>query len=178
MNEAQSASSELAEQLRRWIVVGGYALGGWVLLQNTLLLLAWGPVIFTRDFRFMVFMPIHRLAVMLWLASPLLLLMGCWGFQRRRRWARPVLLAYAGAACAGLCATQALHFADIVSGSGASGDLTYPQVFVTALGQFDLLIWGSVFPAFVYFSLGRPEVMAAFPESRRGFSPILRRDQS
>ena len=178
MNDAHNASNELAERLRRWIVVGGYTLGCWVALQNALMLLAWGPVIFNRAFRFMVFIPIHRLAVTLWLASPLLLLVGCWGFDRRRRWARPVLLTYAGAAVAGLFATQALRFADIVSGSGSDGDQAFAQVVVTALRQFDLAIWASVFPAFVYLSLGRPEVRQTFPEFRRGFTPILRRDRS
>lgn len=175
MNEPQYPSGELAERLRRWIVVGGYILGGWALLQSAFMLLVWGPDLYNRGFRYMIFVPIHRLSVMLWLASPLLLLVGCWGFQRHRPWARPVLLSYAGAAVVGMLGIQAVHFTDILSGS--YGDRTFRQVLSAAVSQFDLVVWASVFPAFVYLSLGRPEVRDTFPEFRPGFTPLPGREK-
>lgn len=176
MSELPAPSTELAERLRRWIVVGGFILGGWVLLQNGLMLLAWGELTFSRWFQFRILVPVHRLSIMLWLASPLLLLVGCWGFQRHRQWARPVLLCYAGAAVVGMLGTQTVHFIDILSGS--YGEQSFRQLLSAALSQFDLLVWASVFPAFVYVSLGRPEVRDTFPEFRPGFTPVHRNDAS
>jgi hypothetical protein len=174
MNGPSGTPIELVERLRKWIIVGGYALGGWVLFQNVLMVLAWGPSIFSRHFRFAASVPIQRLAVLLWLASPVLLLVGCWGFQRHRPWARPVLLTYAGAAVAGMFGMQVVHLADILSGAG--GEMSFRQVLSAALGQLDLAVWASVFPAFVYLCLGRPEVRDTFPEFHHGFTPVGRWD--
>jgi hypothetical protein len=168
---ASSGTDELAGRLRRWIVVGGCILGGWAILQNAFMLLAWGPTIFARYFPYRVLVPVHRLSVMLWLAAPMILLAGCWGFHRHRPWARPVLLTYAAAAVAGLIGTQAVHFIDILTG-GHRG-LTYRQALSSAVSQLDLVIYASVFPAFVLLSLGRPEVRDTFPEFRPGFAPVI-----
>src|SRR5687768_7105437 len=98
-----STSGDLADRLRRWIVIAGYVLGAWTVFQTTSLLIAFG-LPFNRHFRVELLTSIHRVGTLLYLVSPLLLLSGCWGFQHHRRWARPVLLTYAGTWIAGLLA--------------------------------------------------------------------------
>jgi hypothetical protein len=163
-------SSELAERLRRWIVVAGYVLGGWAILQAALTIIAWG-LPFNRYFRVELLTAIHRLAAALYLVSPLLLVAGCWAFQHHRRWARPVLLTYAGMWIAGVFGVQVVQFIEMLS--GAYGDLTFRQQFGTALGGFDLSVYASVFPVSLVLCLTRPEVRDQFPEFRTGFAPIV-----
>jgi hypothetical protein len=167
---------QLADRIRRWIVIGGCILGGWALLQNAFMLLAWGPSIYARYFRFGILVPIHRLSVMVWFAAPLLLLIGCWGFHRHRPWARPVLLAYAATWFVGLLGVQSVQFIDILSGQ--RGDLSFRQILNVAVSHFDLLLYATVFPAFVFLSLRRPEVRDTFPEFRPGFTPITGSDRA
>src|SRR5437016_14063544 len=93
----EHTSSELAERLRLGIVLAGYILGGWAILQIALTLVAGGwDMLFRRGFRFTIMIPIFRLAAAIYIISPFLLVAGCAGFQRHRRWARTVLLIYAG----------------------------------------------------------------------------------
>src|SRR5687768_7096130 len=108
-NVSDRPSSELAERLRRWIVVAGYALGGWAILQVARTLVAWG-LPFNRGFRIELLMPLHRLATALWMLAPCWLVVGCWGFQQQRRWARPVLLTYAGMWIVGVFGGQVVEF--------------------------------------------------------------------
>ena len=164
---SREVSDGLADHLRRWIIVGGLVLGGWGLVENLLMLAAWGPAVYERHFRFAALVPLHRLSVAMWYVAPPLLLVGCWAFYRHRPWARPVLLAYAAVAVGGLLGVQVAHFADVLS--GARGDLTFRQVLSGAVGQLDLLVFGSVFPAFVFLSLRRPEVGDTFAAGRGGF---------
>jgi hypothetical protein len=164
------SSHELAQRLRRWIVVAGYALGGWAILQVALTLVAWG-LPFSRGFRIGLLTPIHRLTTALWLLAPLLLVVGSWGLQQHRRWARPVLLTYAGMWIAGVFGAQVVRFIDTLS--GAYGDLTFRQQFSAALGGFDLAVYASVFPVSLVLCLLRPEVRDHFPEYRAGFAPIV-----
>ena len=163
-------SSELAERLRRWIVIAGYVLGGWAILQVALTLIAWG-LPFNHYFRIEWLTPIHRLATALWMVAPLLLVAGCWGFQQHRRWARPVLLTYAGMWIVGVFGAQGVQFIDTLS--GAYGDLPFRQLFSMALGGLDLAVYASVFPVSVVLCLMRPEVRDHFPEFRTGFAPIV-----
>ncbi len=163
-------SSDLAERLRRWIVVAGYILGGWAILQVVLTLVAWG-LPFNRGFRIELLTPIHRLATALWMVAPPLLVAGCWGFQQHRRWARPVLLTYAGMWTVGVFGAQVVQFIDSLS--GAYGDLTFRQLFSMALGGLDLAVYASVFPVSVVLCLLRPEVRDHFHEFRAGFAPII-----
>ena len=170
----RNAPSEIAGHLRRWIIVGGLLLGGWGLFENLLMLAAWGPAVYARHFRFAALVPLHRLAVAMWLAAPPLLLVGCWAFHRHRPWARPALLAYVAVSVGGLLGVQVAHFADVLS--GARGDLAFRQVLSGAVGQLDLLVFGSVFPAFVFLSLRRPEVIDTFAADRGGFPPLTARE--
>jgi hypothetical protein len=163
-------SSELAERLRRWIVVAGYLLGGWAILQAALNLVAWG-LPFNRGFRIGFLTLIHRLATALWMVAPLLLVAGCWGFQQHRSWARPVLLTYAGMWIAGVFGAQVVQFIDTLS--GAYGDVTFRQLFSMALSGLDLAVYASVFPVSLVLCLLRPDVRDQFPEFRMGFGPIV-----
>jgi hypothetical protein len=168
---SNDTSSELAGRLRRWIVFAGYVLGGWATLQVVLMFVAWGMEPFHRGFRFEWLTPIHRLSVALWMSAPVLLIAGCWGFQQHRRWARPVLLTYAGMWIAGVFGVHVVQFIDTLS--GAFGDFTFRQAFSMALDGFDLAIYSSVFPVSLVLCLTRPEVRDHFPECRVGFAPIL-----
>jgi hypothetical protein len=171
VTDVSSTSSELAERLRRWMVVAGYILGGWAVLQVALTLVAWGLLPFNRGFRIGLLTPIHRLATAFWMVAPALLVAGCWGFQQHRRWARPVLLTYAGMWIVGVFGAQVVQFIDTLS--GAYGDHTFRQLFSTALGGFDFALYASVFPALLVLCLLRPEVRDHFPEFRPGFAPIV-----
>jgi hypothetical protein len=166
-------SSDLAERLRRWIVIAGYVLGGWAILQTLLILIAWG-LPFNRYFPIELLTPIHRLATALYLVSPLPLIAGCWGFQHHKRWARPVLLTYSGMWIGSLFALQGVEFIDTLS--GAYGDLSFRQKFSMALGGFDRLVYASVYPVSLILCLIWPEVRDHFPEFRTGFAPILTRE--
>lgn len=166
-------SGDLADRLRRWIVVAGYVLGGWAILQAAAILIAWG-LPFNRHFRSEWLTQIHRVGMALYLVSPLVLVSGCWGFQHHRRWARPVLLTYAGMWIAGLLAMQGVHFLETLS--GAYSDFTFRQHFSLALGNFDLLLYASVYPVSLILCLTRPEVRDQFAEFRTGFAPILDAD--
>src|SRR5687767_14556147 len=119
-DEPDAISSDLAEQLRRWIVVAGLALAAWAIVQMILIFVVWEQP-FNRGFRIWLLMPIYRLAAMLYLVSPLILVAGCWGFKQHRRWARPVLLTYAGMWIAGVLGLHGVQFIDTLS--GAYGDL-------------------------------------------------------
>jgi hypothetical protein len=165
-------SGELAERLRRWIVVAGYVVGGWGILQAIWIFIAWGLPFITRSFGTWYLTPIYRLAAPLYLASPLLLVVGCWGFQRHRRWARTVLLTYAGTWITGLLGMQGVLFVDTLSGNFVG--LTFMQRFSVAVGSFDLLVYASVYPALLVLCLMRREIRDRFPEFRTGFAPILR----
>ncbi len=163
-------STELADRLRHWIVVGGYVLGGWGILQVVLTLVTWG-LPFNQYFSIEVLTPVHQLATALWMVAPLLLVTGCWGFQQHRRWARPALLTYSGMWIVGVFGAQGVQFIDILS--GANGDLTFRQQFNAALGGFDLAVYASVFPVSLVLCLTRPEIRDQFPEFRSGFAPIV-----
>jgi hypothetical protein len=167
---SDGTSSDLAERLRRWIVVPGYVLGAWAIFRSAVMLIAWG-LPFNRYFRIELLTPVHRLATALFYLSPLLLVAGCWGFQHHRPWARPVLLTYAGMWIAGIFGLQLVEFIETLS--GAYGDLSFRQQLSMALGQFDLSVYSGVFPVSVVLCLARPEVRDHFPEFRSGFAPIL-----
>jgi hypothetical protein len=167
---SETRSSDLAERLRLWIVLGGYILGGWAIIQFALSLIAWGPP-FQRFFRIEILTPIHWLSSAMLLVSPLLLLAGCWGFQRHRRWARPVLFTYAGMWVAGLLGVKIAQFVNMLD--GAYGDMSSTALFSSALGTLDLAVYASVFPIFVVLCLTHPAVRDQFPEFRAGFAPIV-----
>ena len=163
-------SSDLAERLRRWIVVAGYVLGAWGIIQVALTLVAWG-LPFNRDFGIEWLTPIQRLATGFWMLAPLLLVAGCWGLGRHRSWARPVLLTYAGMWIAGVFGGQVVQFIDMLSGE--YGELTFRQLCSMVLAGLDLAVYASVFPVSMVLCLLRPEVRDHFPEFRAGFAPIV-----
>jgi hypothetical protein len=164
------ADESVLAMLRRWIVVAGYILGGWAILQGALNLMAWG-LPFNFSFRIEILIPIHRIAVAAYMVAPLLLIAGCWGFQHHRRWARPVLLTYAVLWIVAVFGVQLVQLIDTLS--GAYGDLNFGQVFSIALGGFDLAVYASVFPVLLALCLLRPEIRDHFPEFRSGFAPIM-----
>jgi hypothetical protein len=173
-DRSEHPSSELAERLRLWIVLAGYILGGWAILQIALMLMAWG-LPFKAGFRFRIMVPIHRLATAMYLVSPFLLVAGCWGFHRHRRWARTVLLTYAGTWVAAVFGMRIVQFIDTLSGT--YGDLSSLAIFSMALSGIDLAVYTSVFPVLMVLCLARPEVRDQFPEFRAGFTPIIDGDQ-
>lgn len=163
-------STELAERIRRWIIVAGYVLGAWAILQSALLLISDG-LPFNIIFRPYLLIPIHRLAVILWLVSPLLLVIGCWGFQHHQRWAKSILLTYAGTWIAGVFLIQCVQFIDSIA--GGYGDVTAGRHFRFALGLFDLFVYSSVYPVLLILCLTRPGIRDNFAEFRPGFTPVI-----
>jgi hypothetical protein len=164
------ASRSLAAELRRWIVIAGYVLGGWAIVQSALNLAAWG-LPFNFSYGIGVLEPIDRVAKVLHLLAPLLLVAGCWGFQHHRPWARPVLLTYAGTWVVGLFGVLGVSVVDTMSGS--YGDLTSRQMFTMALNRLDIFVYASVYPVVLVLCLMRPEVRDQFPEFRGGFAPVM-----
>jgi hypothetical protein len=168
------ASSDLAGQLRCWLVFAGYILGGWAILNEISLFAAWG-LPFNRPFRFVILNAIYRLASWLYFVSPVVLLAGCWGFQQHRRWARPVLLTYAGMWIAGVLGLHLVMFVKMLS--GAYGDTTLRQRLGSSISALDIAVYASVFPVSLVLCLARREMRDHFPEFRTGFSPILGGEQ-
>jgi hypothetical protein len=166
----ETSASTLADRLRWWIVAIGYALAGWAIFQTLFMFAAWGNL-FNRFFPSPALTALHGIATLCYLAAPLLLLAGCWGFQHHRRWARPFLLSYAGAWVGGVFLMQVIQFMDIMSQS--VGGFNPRQLFASALGTFDLLIYSSVYPIALVVCLTRTEIRDNFSELGRGFSPIV-----
>jgi hypothetical protein len=170
-NQIERTSSELAEQLRRWIVVGGYLLGGWSLLQSILMFSVWG-LPFNRHFLIEILTPIHRLATALWLVAPPLLVIGCWRFQQHRRWARPALLTAAGVWIGGVFGIHVVDFIAFLSAPHRS--FTSGEILSLAAGRLDLAVYSSVFSVSIILCLTRREVRDEFPEFRAGFTPVFK----
>lgn len=169
-------SNILANRLRRWIVVTGYVLGAWAIFKTVLNFLAWrqlalGQLLSDVYFRLEVLTHVYRGGALLYLVSPFLLVGGCWGFQRQRRWARPVLFAYAGTWIGGLLTTQGASFlATLWDAYGRSGFWQYSTL---ALRDLDPLVYASVYPVSLVLYLTRADVRGQSPESRTGFAPVM-----
>lgn len=169
MNQGMLAEHNLADHLRRWIIIVGYFLGIWGLLQVVAVLMAWG-LPFNRRFQFPLVTLMHRLGTVLWMGAPILLLVGCWAFQNHQRAARTLLLSYAVVWFAALLATVVVQISDVVS--GAHGDNTLAEMAYAFFSGLDVRIHASVFPLSVVLVLTRPEIRDQFPEFRRRFEVV------
>jgi hypothetical protein len=172
-DHVEANSSDLADWLRRWIVIAGYFIAGWGLLQMSLEVISWGPLFYLH---LRIGWPgfLALLFEGLCLSALVLLLVGCWGFQHQRRWARPVLLTYAGTWLTFELAAAAFRIIDTLAQRHPA--LTPRTEFAFLVSQLDPVISGSLYAFALVLCLRRPELRDQFPEMRRGFAPVFRDD--
>jgi hypothetical protein len=121
---------------------------------------------------------IHRVATLLYLVSPLILITGCWGFQRHLRWARPLLVTYACAWIAALFGMQVVVAINSLSGTidqNTFSQSVWQHISLVA-GSLELPMYGSVYAVFLLWCLSRPELRDQFSQGPRGFTPIVKDD--
>jgi hypothetical protein len=166
-------SSDLAASVRRWLIIGGYILGGQGTLQTVLMFMNWGsPFYEFVSHRYL--RPLYLLATICLLLSPPLLITGCWAFQHHKSWARTILLTYAGSWIAGLFANVVVRIVDMLSRPPSPLGWSWANVVSMVVYPFGYFIYSSVFAAALALCLMRPEIRDYFPESGRGFAPVFK----
>ena len=134
---------------RQYIVVFGYVLGGWSILQFMLTFVVSRPTFWSAVRGFQHFSMMNLVAMALSIISPLLLVIGCWGLQHHRRSARTVLLTYSALWIAGMIGTRIIVFVDMLIWLSSGSILARLSV---AAGMLDSTIYGSVFQSWSFCS--------------------------
>lgn len=164
-------ATPLAVWIRRFLIVAGYAVGVSGIAQTSLLPFIWRPAFdFLRLYG--VLKPIYLLFLFASALSPLLLLVGIWGFHKQKRWARRCLLIYI-ATCIG--AILGLHAVRFVATLHLSPGHTSMLIGWGLIQSLDL-IEPCIYPLLLLLCLIRPEFRGLFADSRHGFSPLLNSD--
>jgi hypothetical protein len=171
-DERTSEPRPLVNYLRTCIVVFGYVLGGWSILEFILVFAVRG-LPFVRSSPIPALGSMNLVAMALWIISPLLLVIGCWGLQHHRRWARTVLLTYSALWVAGVIGTRAIVLLDTRFWLSSGSILRRLSV---AVGTLDSTIYGSAFPVLVILFLMRPEMRVNSLDLQSGFTPVLKQE--
>jgi MprA protease rhombosortase-interaction domain-containing protein len=106
------------------------------------------------------------------LAASLLLVAGAWGFQRRRRWGRPFLIAHAVLT---IVTVASMHVVSLIQYLPVLNGL--PTKLATLTGEINLAMCECLFAIFLLLCLRRPELRDAFSHSGRGFAPLFAPEQ-
>jgi hypothetical protein len=162
------------QRLRLVIIKVGYALAGWALVRNLIILCAWGSL-FDRSFTSEIFAIIHHGSWMLCLIAPFVLFAGCWGFQRHLPWARSVLLTYSWMWMVGALGLQIAEISEDFS-AWRSG-LSYWQVLSFAILQMDQWVGTSLFPFLLILYFNQRELKDEFPHLGRGFAVLPKHEK-
>jgi hypothetical protein len=171
-DDERTSARPLVNYLRACIVVFGYVLGGWSILEFILVFAVLG-LPFVRSSPIPALGSMNLVAMALGIISPLLLVVGCWGLQHHRRWARTVLLTYSALLLAGMIGTRIIVFLDMRFWVQSGSIL---RRLAVAAGTLDSTIYGSVFPVLVILFLMRPEMKANYPDIQSGFTPVLKHE--
>jgi hypothetical protein len=158
----------LAVWIRRFLIVAGYAIGVSGMAQTLLLPFVWRPA-FDSLRLYGALKPIYLLFLFASSASPVLLLIGIWGFHQRKRWARRLLLIYIVTYIGG---TLGLPAVACIAGLRISPDRVSTLIGV-GLIQFVELINPCIYPLLLLLCLMRSELRDKFADSRPGFTPLL-----
>jgi hypothetical protein len=170
-----TSSNDLADWLRRWLVIGGYCLAGWQFFVMVLAIVTFGPRL--RFYLRMDWQGVNGLLVGgVYLISLIFLAIGCWGLQHYRRWARPMLLTYAGTWIFGQLARAVVSCVWFYQRSGHYFRSTDPLEVLLGMTNFyvDPAVYACVNAVTLILCLRRPELTDQFPEARRGFAPVIR----
>jgi hypothetical protein len=155
-------SRELSDWLRRVLIITGYILGGWNIVQF-LLLNAWDQfwlVLRSAGLR----NEIWGLANGCQILAPVLLCAGCWGLQQHRGWARNLLLCYAWMWMLGYLGGFA--FSPFY---GNYNSLGWKMVIDTAVATLGSIVAASAFPVILALCLFRWEFRDPPIDAGRGF---------
>jgi hypothetical protein len=167
-NTALDPPLDLTAFLRRCIVIGGLALGGWG-VAHSIILIADGSLNLTMHSWFLTH--IHRTSVVIWLMSELVLVVGAGAFHFRRSWARLLLLLYSGMFVGAMLGLMGSYFMDTLA--SFRGRLHEFAILMFASGLVGEIVSASVFPAFLLLFLNRPEFKPTLAQPPGGFVPIV-----
>jgi hypothetical protein len=143
---------DVSDRLRRFALVGGYAIA--ILHWGSFLLvyLASHPSRFPGSFGSMWL----RVSELLTLTAVALLPIGIVGLQFRKRWARTVLLSYAAMWILGMSLVYVWNYVEVEVFIRTSSQ-TIAQQILTALGELELLIYYCAFPILLTLCVGLTE---------------------
>ena len=147
-------TATMADRLITWVTSGGLALGTYGTF-HAVTTLTFGTSPADRPFTSRTFYAVHKMAVIVVLASQVLQLVGSAALWRRRLLGRTLLITYACVYLSGLLLLQAMRAIDAASLPEPS--LTSQKAMV-AMGEMHLIVYGSVFPLFLLVVLTRPWV--------------------
>ena len=170
----QVEATPLAVWMRRFLIVAGYSVGIAGSIQALLLpLVGWPAFDFLRLYG--VLKPIYLLFLFASAASPGLLLVGIWGYHKRKGWARRCLLIYIAT---GIGGALGLHAVTLIAPLHMWPGGTSQTLISLGLGliRFVDLIDPCMYPVLLLFCLMRPDLCERFADSRPGFPALLNSD--
>lgn len=171
-SERLDPPNALADWLRRVIVVSGYVLGTWWLVD---MLLNMG-VLLDQAHRFQSpsrgLLPYLVWREFTWVTALVLLLIGTWGFHRHRRWGRPVLRIAAALMLVALFVIDGISLFTPFFGPRANGiEKAAVLSHVVTMATYE-----GLFPLLLLLCLRRPELIESFADAHRGFTPLTGED--
>jgi hypothetical protein len=169
-------SNDLADWLRRCIVISGYCLAAWQFVVTFFVAITLGEA---WRFYFRTDWPLlgRGLLGALYVMSTVLLAIGCWGLQHYRHWARPILVAFAGTWIFGQFARAVVSCIGFYLESTQWRSFKPSDVFIVMTNYYlDPAVYASVYAVGLVACLRRPELRDKFPKMRRGFAPVFRDD--
>lgn len=166
VNDPEAAA--MAHRLITWITIGGLGLGTYGTF-HAVTTLTFGTSPADRPFNSATFASVHKLAVILVLASQVLQLVGSAALWRRRLMGRTLLLTYACIYLSGLVLVQVMRAIDAASLPEPS--LT-SQKAMLAMSKLHLVVYGSVFPMFLLVILTRPWVTRLLRRKGEPIPPV------
>jgi hypothetical protein len=164
------ADHELARRVLRWLAVGGVVLGAAQVVGTAAQLMAWSLRPPTSPDRVAV-NALYRIAAVITVLAPAILIAGSVGVLLRKRWARPALMVYAFLQVTGALAGVAIALIFMLS-FGAGDNWTLAQKLAWPLMRVEDMLLHCLYPAAILLCLVRPGLMP-MPSTARSTFEVL-----